>query len=431
MFPMWFFQVYLGVSVFLFAFGPWPWPVSNPFLLYGFLVAAQGALWFGYKSGANQIPTMRKPPIVFNSKINRMITVSLITNLLWFIPNFMQRTGIERISFSSFIQSVISGWLNPGVAYQTRLESLAYLDKTGSLVQYSSIIISPLLWLFVPLSILYWDYLRKWQRISMIGYVLLDILGWISIGTNKGIGDYFAILPWTLLARDPRILPRFKLSRSLKPIALVTILALFFITFFGSGQYGRHSVQSTQFFDPIVKIQADSSNILMQCLPRSAQGGILSLISYLDQGYYGLSLALEKPFVWTYGLGNSYFLTGLSRRFLGPSAISDLTYPARIEGSGYDRDKRWHSFYTWAASDVSFPGVLFLVFIIGRLFAMVWMDVVVKKDPTAFVLFPLLVLMLYYFPANNQVLAFYQTAVPFLTFLFLWLRASHRRVFFC
>ena len=54
---------------------------------------------------------------------------------------------------------------------------------------------------------------------------------------------------------------------------------------------------------------------------------------------------------------------------------------------------------------------------------MVWMDTLHRENPFAVVLFALLLIMLYYFPVNNQVLAFYPTAIPFWAFLFLWLNA--------
>src|ERR1035441_388829 len=114
---------------------------------------------------------------------------------------------------------------------------------------------------------------------------------------------------------------------------------------------------------------------------------------------------MREPFEFCYGVGNSYFFEGLTRKLVA-SPIINRSYPARIETYGWNRYERWHSLYTWLASDVSFYRVVVLMFLVGRLLARVWLDVVVNKDPMAVSLFPLLIMMLYYAPANNQVLAF-------------------------
>ena len=141
------------------------------------------------------------------------------------------------------------------------------------------------------------------------------------------------------------------------------------IVFFANSMVGRSGGQTIPFYIGTTGVIADEDNLLIAFLPDSSKGVGSMFISYLTQGYYALSMALDEPFVPCYGIGNSYFFTGLSRRFLGPTTISDRTYPARLETYGWDRFGKWHTFYTWVASDVSFPGVLLVMVLVGRLFA--------------------------------------------------------------
>ena len=140
---------------------------------------------------------------------------------------------------------------------------------------------------------------------------------------------------------------------------------------------------------------------------------------YFSGGYYGLSLTLQEPFVFCYGVGNSYFLEGLSRHLV-KTPIIQSTYPARIDTRRWNFYGKWHSIYPWLASDLTFPGTVVLMFLIGRLFGLVWLDVAYCRNLWAVCLLPLVLVMLIYIPANNQVLAFSPAALPFFTLLVLW-----------
>lgn len=116
----------------------------------------------------------------------------------------------------------------------------------------------------------------------------------------------------------------------------------------------------------------------------------------------------------------------MTRKLFPPGTISDLTYPARLEKFGLRRYADYHTFYVWIASDVSFPGAIIVVFLIGRLLGLVWIDVLRLENPFAVALFPLLILMIFYFPANNQVLGFGPTATAFWAMLVLWMWTGKR-----
>lgn len=420
MFPIWFFQFYLSVTVFLFAFGPWPWPVPDPFALYLFLFCAQFALWFGYRTGLNS----SQGGYFGRWRIDTLIKISLLMNLVWIVPSFMLRMNIEVLNIAEIIGAIARGFLDPGSNYLARAQAFSELEKTP-FFGYISLLISPLLWLLVPLGVVYWSRLNRITRYLFVFFVIADLLSWVAIGTNKGLADFVILLPWLLVAKSPELIANIKPARIFKILIIFLLGFILLFSFFTLGMSGRGH-ESIPTYNEAARIEIDKENWMVSMLPPEGQGAVATFTSYLVQGYYALSLALEEPFESTYGLGNSYYLTGLAQHFIGKGVISDRTYPAKIEKYGWDRLTQWHSFYTWIASDVSFVGTIVVVFLIGRLFAMVWLDVLRKNNPFAVALFALLIIMLFYFPANNQVLAFSGTANPFFFLLVCWLLTRKR-----
>jgi hypothetical protein len=142
----------------------------------------------------------------------------------------------------------------------------------------------------------------------------------------------------------------------------------------------------------------------------------------VTQGYYALSLSLDREFLPLFGFGNSMFLYRNLARLTGDDDILNRPYPVQIEKDGWQAYGNWASIYPWIASDVSFPGTLVVVFLIGRLFALIWLDTLDGANPFAVALFAELVIMLIYFPANNQVLQSGEPLVAFYALLILWWR---------
>jgi hypothetical protein len=122
-----------------------------------------------------------------------------------------------------------------------------------------------------------------------------------------------------------------------------------------------------------------------------------------------------------FGVGNSIFLTQQAVRITGIERIGTLSYPKRIEEDGWDALGLWSSIYPWIASDVSFPGTIFVVFLIGRLFALAWFDALSGRNPFAYGMLAQFTIMLFYFPANNQTVQFGEGFTAFWVILLAWL----------
>jgi hypothetical protein len=410
--PIVFIVAYLSFSVWLFAFGPWTWPIDNPFALYFFLTCAHFSLLLGYLSAAFG------KPLGYRGKwsVKQLVTVSLAVNLLLLLPTSAFRTG-------SAIPNVIQGINNPGDVYF----STNAMREGGGPVEYIRIVLGPLLWLLLPLTVFYWQRLRWFTRILALTSVLGFVAIYVAIGTNKAVADFMLITPCLVVASA--CARHFRLTAvRVAGVALVSgLLAWLFFLFFTNGQLGRLGSRQSIEYLPSIGLSANADNVLLENVNPDVQLGIVGLSAYVTQGYYGLSLALHQPFVPMFGVGNSMFLYFNAVKVTGNENIEQLPYPVRVERAyGWKAYLQWDSIYPWLASDFSFPGTVLLVFLIGRLFAMSWLDTVRGDNPFAVAMLAQFILMFFYFPANNQMLQTGEALTSFYGTLALWLITRRR-----
>lgn len=414
--PILFFFTYLNLTVFLFAYGPWPWPVGDGTKLYTFLVFAHSALLLGYLSAA-----FGRPGGYYGRwRPESLVKLSLLVTLVLLIPTSMARTG-------HLFPNIVGGLTNPGLVYS---ESIRLRSERTilTLVEYVRIIFGPLLFLLFPLTIYYWRVLNR----TIKGLAILGILGFLGIyiasGTNKALADFIGVTPWLILAGHRAGFLRLNRMHKVRIVAGGTILLFLFLTFFTAGQVTRSGSVSLYRYFPQANIFADSNNFLIRDLAPSVQTGVIALTSYLTQGYYALYLSLEKPFIPMFGIGNSMFLYLNATELTGIAEIAQSPYPVRIEADGWDAYGLWATIYPWLASDVSFPGTILVVFLIGRCLAQSWLDALQGVNPFAIAVLSLFLIMLYYFPANNQLLQNGETLTGFYIILALWIFTRRKYV---
>jgi hypothetical protein len=149
--------------------------------------------------------------------------------------------------------------------------------------------------------------------------------------------------------------------------------------------------------------------------------GLSLFISYISQGYYGLSLTLQLPFEWSYGMGNSFAMTSYAEQYFGMSGIFEKTYPFRMENVfNWPAKMYWHTIFPWLASDITFPGALALMFFVGRGYARSLIDSVIYESPLGISAFYLLTILLLYLPANNQLMQAREMMIATVVLFFSW-----------
>jgi hypothetical protein len=435
--------VYLNGTVLLLALGPWPWPLSNPLRFYGYLVLAHTSLLIGYLTAAFRMPR------TYDGRWSRkrVFWCCAIITLILLPATSKARTG-------SWYPDIIAGLMHPGKEYSHALTVRA----SAHWAEYVRVLLGIPLTLLLPLTVYDWHRLSTAMRVTAVAGVAGYLAIFVAIGTNKALADA-AILICALGAAF-LVTGRVTLTRrrivQLGGVAVAVVVSVF--VFFSSGQFSRSgglanalAINTTAVnwnsparppeeryaplrargaaYQPDVEhlVIADPRAALLRPFPDKVRRALVAFAGYLTQGYYGMSLAMDQPWVPTYGAGSSYFLVRGASRVLRWPGLEDRPYPMRVEThTGWDAYGKWTAFYAWIASDLTFPGTLLLLALIGRVLALAWLDTVEGSNPFAVGVFAVLVLMIAYFPANNQILANGESAVGFVGLVIVWLVTRKR-----
>lgn len=431
--PMKFVQIYLSFVFILFIFGPLPWPVENKFLVNLYLIMAQLLLLFGYflsvkkrRIGYGNQGVIQKQ----NINIEKLIKYLMFISFGVFIANYLSRVGLSSFNFIEAYDNFINGLINPGHQYYEKLISSEQVVNNYTLLVIINAVTAPFKWLFIPLCIVNWGRIRKIYKFGMIIYVLLDIISWISIGTNKGIFDNVFIVGFSLLIKVyldntniKKVIKRNKSKLKAMIFGLIGIsFAVFYVTYGTTSRLGKVKY----YYEP-ANINVNFDSPIMLIIPGFLKDALIIISTYLTQGYYGLSLAMREPFTTSYGVGGSWFLMGVFQKITGID-VTLRTYPFKIIGYGWDPYINWHSIYTWLSSDFSFIGTLIIMMVIGYWFGEVWKSVLFQKNIYGIGLFILFMIMFMYFPANNQVFAFINTFSAFWGLFILWIFSTKVKI---
>lgn len=381
--------------------------------LYVFMTAAVAFIVFGYNQGL-RTRTGGYYGKISSKKLYR-ISVTIVLGL--FLPTLMWRTT----SISVF--EVI---LDPGAAYVASHNVADVVAGKTAWVEYIRILLSAYMLLLIPLLVIHWSRLSKWERFFGLVAILSEVFLAIAIGTNKGFGDVFIYVFWAFLIKNRGAITKRMVWSSVR---VILPLLLILGAFFTQGQIGRNNgaeVSSTVY---AAGINVERDHFLIRYLPQFTKEGAIALTSYMVQGYHGLALCLEQPFVFTWGVGNSRFLTSYADKYLG-TQIEYQTYPMRTElVTGWDSRRYWQTIFPWFASDFTFFGSILVLGAFSFLMAMSWRDSLVSSNPYAASMFLQFALMFTYLPANNQVMQSGPGVVGFFVTLIFWLYTRQRKRF--
>ncbi|HBS46434.1 MAG TPA: hypothetical protein DEA91_21760 [Paenibacillus sp.] len=423
--PIKFVMIYFIGLIILYIWGPLEWKTQNSSIFYLFLFLAHGLLILGYKStmakmrnkeALSQNNYNTKLVLMSDTIILKWINVLIIINLIMTFLFLIRTIGLSSFSINSIINNLLEGIADPGGQYNSKFTTAKIFG--GNILAPLSTLLAPILWPVIPISIIYYKRLNLTSKILVIITIIVESIRWISTGTNKGVIDLILIIISLVFLKQLQrgfngIIN--KKSRGTKIIRGLIIIVVLIVVGFSvfennissriNNNFGTVSSISNNtelnFESPIMKISPSSMHTLL-----------IYTTSYLTQGYYGLSLALDEPFIPMFGIGNSYFLISNFEGLLNMD-IWKYTYQSRIAYEGWNPFVNWHSIYTWLANDFSYFGVLILMFLLGKYFAIVCYRSIVYKDPITSTIFCLLVICFFYFPCNNQVLSMPSTFMAF------------------
>lgn len=289
------------------------------------------------------------------------------------------------------------------------LYSLARENKDDSaFFEYIRMILSPFLFGLLPCVAWYWELLPKHTKILSVSLIVVNLFVSIFSGINQGIFLLILIISFFILLKRKKSLFKFKNIRSMMLILVALSAGL---NFFVESQMTRSGSSAITGFSSKQGFYSDY-NI------DDGKLGVLysALSSYLTQGYRAFELSLQTDYEFTYGVGNSTFMSRQVDRALGTN-ISDKTLPAKIERFGWDRYNYWSSFYLWWASDLHYIGVIVLMFAIGAVLRIVENTLVLQPNYGVVITYAYLIILLFYLSANNQLFQSGESMFGFLFFI--------------
>ncbi len=407
--PMIALQAFLWITLAAFAFGPWDWPLRDPVQLYGFVIACHLTLLVGYLSVAHRAPAPQRSR--FDPK--RLLLWAIAITIVLLPLTSYARTG-------HWVPDIVGALLDPGRAYT---DAHVYMEGSTNFATYVRILASPLLAALIPIGVFWWS---RWEwplRAAVIGVAAAVVLITISTGQRRDIAEVVFIVALVSLGSHWAGVTRWS-RRAVVTGAVAGLVAVAaFTAYFMVSHVSRIGQQAADYgVNPVTRAAPDPDNLIISSVPPSARPGVLGLLHYFTTGYYGLSLSQDREFQPMYGMGHSMFLTRNWERLSKDEGFVDRSLPMQIsDKDGFRYPVQWCTAYPYFANDLGFLGTILLMFVLGRLFAVSWIDLLGGRNAHALIVFTLLATLLFYLPATNRMLQDGEGVVAFYVWIGVWL----------
>lgn len=420
---------YLVITLILYAFGPFKWVTYHPVLFWGLNIAFLVSLWLGWTTSLRTKSKIceRTWDDFDEQRIARHLKPFIWINIIFELLNAMRRFRFVSFDIAGLFNNMFSGLGNFGLAYskyQTGIDEI-----TGSnLVGGSALTLFSLAFSFFSLNIvilcgaLFKQYKLFYKILIIFMYVFIA-LEYVATGTN--IGAFRIVLAVIVIiainfARSQKKLKTFESKKRKRAFIIITIIGVITVlSLFNEIMQSRGGIllwQSSQY--NVGGIGLDRESFVFRIIPSGLYMLIVSLSSYLSQGYYGMSLSLNISWEPGFGLGHTKALQQLFSNMLKP--VYHNTYQYRLNGYGWDENVQWHTLYSWFANDFTYFGVILVVFLIGYVFCKAYSDSLVYNSPYAKLVTYYYVLMCIFIPCNNQVFQSTYVLFGFIGAMVLW-----------
>ncbi|MDX1810144.1 MAG: hypothetical protein R3331_11450 [Sulfurospirillaceae bacterium] len=334
---------------------------------------------------------------------------------------------ISIVQLGSLVSSISSGTLNLSISQmgEAYINSYAgYVRGTGhvSLVfLIQTLTYVPYLVTLILGSYYFKNLPRSYKVLVVFSYLSIILLQTIGHGKQKQLGDIIVfifitqILKFNLQNKNVRK----KIFKKMAIFALLGMSALVTVLYFRYSALNINLSNINDHVHPLMKY--DIHHWIFKVFGAEIGFPLSVFTGYLSQGYYGLSLCMQEPFQWTYFVGNSYSLTVFLQRFLHVPVDFHNTYLYRASLHTGWGDNKWSTAFAWYAGDLTFVGTLFFFMLVAFLYAKVWKEAYLYKNPISIVLFSMLTIGLLYIPANNQLLHTPGSFIAVFCFIILWI----------
>jgi hypothetical protein len=424
---------YLLFTIILYTIGVFEWKTYSPVLFYSLQGLYIVALGSGYYIGIN---SKKRKLVVWNEKFNtKLITIIipiLLIDIFILLINMFREYGYGNFDFIGLFNDIKFGLGNMGAGYEARYQQ--QLEGGSRVIGGSLFSAFNIIWGFLELnvillSIIYFKKFKKWQKVLASICCFEIVIFFVSVGTNIGVFRIvLGILVFFVFRVMQQHLKNYDKSKSFfrKIIPIVSIAIIISVVYFVSTMRSRGGILYWEQSDYNVGgVGLNRESILFKIFPEFMYIPLISLSSYLTQGYYGFALSLEVPWTPMFGAGCSLqFVDQISELFVD---IGKYTYQYKIEQQfGWDSRIQWASAYTWIANDVGHWGVIIILFAIGYLFAITYRESVCSENPFSKMMFYYLLITCIFLPCNFQIIQSLYTLAAFIFCFVAWLLTTKR-----
>ena len=418
---------YVVATFLLFMAWPIDWPIytfGNWARLVGYVSLCLAAVGLAsYRGSAG--PTRVTAPLPY---LSFWLPLGAVAAALLLIPASLIYTGLHPWELMEALK-------DQGEAYRRAQQQLFLTSGQRDDIVAVRALIAPLVYAILPLGIVRWRSIGWIGRGSVALVVLTSVVFSILRGTDKELADLFVVgmaAVFVVIGRSIVIgKRRGELLKRSWPVAVLAILFLLFAqTLFTQRKEQRIGgfVSRTSVCANDSRICSDLDNPLISWLPLRQRFGLTVFILSTCSGYYGLELAMEKPFDTSFGLGHSPATLSAYEAVTGDTTVHHRTYTYRNGLDGWSEDSYWSTLIAWIANDVGFEGAIFVLALIGFMWGKWWREAAAGMSDPAAVLFALSTTMIFYLPANDQVLASYDGYTVLIVWLIIWMWHRSRRL---
>lgn len=378
-------------TLFLFDFGPTKYEVNNSFqlhvLIYSYIFSyVLGLASFKGKVQENSNEIQRYNDQKMLKRLNKGIYINLILYVIFAINSNGCRT------ISAFLFRIVNGIKNPSLLYYDKILDNLSSNQFISLLSY---LLYPYMLYILLGSIYNFKKIKLTSKFIVVFTVIIELLKWFGVGTNKGIFDIL-ILAISLFLIYRIKSDSYSEEKTRIKLKYKLIIIIGFMLCFG-------------LFNYFISSRLNETNLSFNS---SMYNGYKHFSGYLTNGYKGMDYTLSLNWEPTFGFGSSMFLSTQMDKYIKTN-IFEHTYQKRAEIFGWSATVKWHTMYSWFANDFSYIGVILVMFLLGRLTSRNINDFIFNHDYRSLVLFYLMIMMIFYSSANNQVFSVVTSLIAF------------------
>jgi hypothetical protein len=417
---------YVAATFLLFLTWPIDWPIytlANWARLVGYVGLCLVVLSGGAFRGSTG-PTRVVAPLPY---LGVWLPLGAVAAALLLIPSSVVYTGLHP-------WDVLEALKDQAAAYRRLQQQLFLTSGERDNLVAIRMAIAPLTYAILPLGIIRWNSIGWLGRASVVLVVATAIIFSILRGTDRELADLFLVGIAAAFVSVGRAIAmgnggRELVRRSWKLAAIAIVFLAFAQNLFTDRKAERLGgvVSRTSVCANSSRICADLDNPMIAWLPHRQRFSLTFFILSTCSGYYGLELAMEKPFDTTFGLGHSPAMLSVYEAVTGDPTLKKRTYTYRNGADGWSEEYYWSTLIAWIANDVGFFGAVFVLGLIGFMWGKWWREAAAGMSDPAAVLFALTTTMIFYLPANDQVLGAYDGYAIYAVWIAVWLWHRSRR----